>query len=182
MDYVIHDIKTERQNVSEGLPAGYKAIPFAFYIVSAATLLLSFFFYLGKQNYQADAQEMQVRLSEAEALQYEYQATQQELAAESQRAEGIARWLEGSHPIQPVVVAISRSMARDSTIAELALDRNPELPAHTLMQLKIDGAGTQQIENTLAEIYQLNYQTYSAQQVKGRNSTDFQATLIFSRR
>lgn len=182
MDYVIHDLKTERQNVSEGLPAGYKAVPFAFYVVTAATLLLSLYFYLGKQTYQASSDEMQLRLAEAETLEFQHQATQQGLAAESQRAEGIARWLEGSHPIQPVVVAIGRSMARDSTVAELALDRNPELPAHTLMQLKIDGAGTQQIETTLAAIYQLNYQTYSAQQVKGRNATDFQATLIFSRR
>lgn len=182
MDYVIHDIKTERQNVSEGLPAAYKAVPIAFFVVTATALLLSLYFYLGKNAYQITAQEMQHRLGEAEGLKFQHQATQQELAAESQRAEGIARWLEGSHPIQPVVVSIGRSMARDSTIAELALDRNPELPAHTLMQLKIDGAGSQQIEDTLSAIYQLNYQTYSAQQVKGRNSTDFQATLIYSRR
>jgi hypothetical protein len=69
-------------------------------------------------------------------------------------------------------------MGKDSTVAELSLDRNPEIPAHTFLQLKIDGGGSEQIEHTLDSIYALSYQTYSAQQVKGRNSTDFQATLI----
>ena len=47
-------------------------------------------------------------------------------------------------------------------------------------ELKIDGGGSEQIESTLDAIYALNYQTYSAQQVKGRNTTDFQGTLIHS--
>jgi hypothetical protein len=182
MDYIIHDIKTERQNVSEGLPAALKAVPVAFYVACALSVLLSFYFYLGKKAYEATTQEMQHRAATAEAEQYQHQSAQQAIAAESQHAEAIARWLEASGPLQPVVVAIGRSMARDATIAELSLNRNPELPAHTLMQLKVDGAGSQQIESTLSEIYQLNYQTYSAQQVKARNATDFQATLIHTRR
>ena len=98
----------------------------------------------------------------------------------AQKADGLAKWLEGSRPIQPVTVAIGRSMTKNSTIAELTLDRNPELPAHTNMQLKINGGGSEQIETTLDSITALNFQTYSANQTRGQNAIDFEATLIWN--
>lgn len=182
MDDIIHDLKTERQNVSEGLPAGYKLIPVTFYFVSVATIFLSLFFYLSKKAYEATELSMRERGDIAQSQQSSYVAQQNALTSEAKSAEGIAKWLEGSRGLQPVTVAIGRSMGKDSTIAELSLDRNPEIPAHTFLQLKIDGGGSQQIENTLNSIYALDFQTYSAQQVKGRNSTDFQATLIYTDR
>ena len=180
MDTIIYDLKSERQNVSSGLPAGYKIVPIAFYFTAVSALLLSLYFFLSKQSYERTDEQMQFRLSQAKAEETEYTSQQKNVIAEALKAEGIAKWLEGSHPLQPVTVAIGRSMGKDSTIAELALNRNPEIPAHTFMQLKIDGGGSEQIEDTLTSINALSYQTYSAQQVKGRNSTDFQATLIFS--
>lgn len=180
MEKTIHDLKTERQNVSAGLPATYKLIPVAFYIVAVASLALTLYFYLSKKAYEASEAQMNVRLSEAQGKQSEFSTEREAIVTESQKAEGIARWLEGCRPLQPVAAVIGRSMGKDSTIAELSLDRNPEIPAHTFMQLKVDGGGSEQIENTLAAVNALDYQTYSAQQVKGRNSTDFQATLIHS--
>ena len=182
MENVIHDLKTERQNVSEGLPPAYKLVPIAFYVVSVASVFLSLYFYLSKKAYESTEAVMQARLEEAQNQQSTFMTQQETVTEEARRAESIAKWLEGSRPLQPVTVAIGRSMSKDSTVAELALDRNPEIPAHTFLQLKIDGGGTEQIEETLTSIYALNYQTYSAQQVKGRDSTDFQATLIHSDR
>lgn len=178
MDNIIHDLKTERQNVSSGLPLGYKLIPAAFYAVAGAAIFLSLYFYLSKKAYEATESQMQGRIAEAQAEQATLIAGQEEIVAESKKAEVFAKWLDGSRPLQPVTSAVGRSMGKDSTIAELSLNRNPEIPAHTFMQLKIDGGGSEQIEITLDAIYALQYQTYSAQQVKGRNSTDFQATLI----
>jgi len=182
MDNIIHDLKTERQNVSEGLPAGYKLVPVAFYIISIATVFLCLFFYLSKKAYESTETVMRERLTQAQSQQSGFVAQQNAISEESKKAEGIAKWLEGSRPLQPVTVAVGRSMGKDSTVAELSLDRNPEIPAHTFMQLKIDGGGSQQLEHTLSAINALDYQTYSAQQVKGRNSTDFQATLIYTDR
>lgn len=182
MDNIIHDLKTERQNVSEGLPSGFKLVPTAFYIVSISAVFLSLYFYLGKKAYETSEASMRDRLAQAESQRSTFLAQQEGVSSQAKRAEGIAKWLEGSRPLQPITAVIGRSMGKDSTVAELSLDRNPEIPAHTFMQLKIDGGGSQQIEATLNEIYGLNFQTYSAQQVKGKNSTDFQATLIYSDR
>lgn len=180
MDNIIHDLKTERQSVSAGLPGAFKLVPVLFYLSTVASLVLSGFFYLSIKGHEAAQQEMHLRLSQANTEKGEYTSRQQSIVEKSKRAEGIAKWLEGCHPIQPVTVAIGRSMGKDTTIAELNLNRNPEIPAHTFLQLKIDGGGSEQIEDTLNSVNALNYQTYSAQQVKGRNSTDFQATLIFA--
>lgn len=178
MHEVIHDLKTERQNVSAGLPGAYKLIPAAFYVVAAASVFLSLYFYLSKKAYEATEAEMQIRIATARAEVENLTLKQQSIVDESKKAEAFAKWLDGSRPLQPVTVAVGRSMGKDSTVAELSLSRNPEIPAHTFMQLKVDGGGSTQIETTLDAIYALHYQTYSAQQVKGENSTDFQATLI----
>ncbi len=178
MHDIIHDLKTERQNVSAGLPSGYKLVPVSFYLVSTASIFLSLYFYLSKKAYEATEAEMRIRISDAKTNEATILANQQSIVDEAKKAETFAKWLDGARPLQPVTVAVGRSMGKDSTVAELSLTRNPEIPAHTFLQLKIDGGGTTQIETTLDSIYALNYQTYSAQQVKGDNSTDFQAILI----
>ncbi len=178
MNYLIHDIKSERQNVSGGLPAGYKLIPVLFYLVSAGSIVLSAYFYLSKKAYETAESDYRNRISQAQSEEGSLQAKQKTIVTESKKAEVVAKWLEGSRPLQPVTVVIGRSINKDSTIAELSLERNPDIPAHTFMQFKVDGAGAGQIESSLDSIYALGYETYSAQQVKGEKSTDFQATLI----
>ncbi|MEM7600497.1 MAG: hypothetical protein AAF357_03665 [Verrucomicrobiota bacterium] len=179
MPNLIHDIKTERQSVSAGLPALYKVVPIAFYAVTLGSILLSGLFWLNLRRSETRTEELSSRVSAAQLEQTNLLSQQSTIVDESKEAEGIAEWLEGSRPLQAITVAVGRSMASDATIAELALNRNPEIPAHTFMQFKIDNASAEQIEQSLAAIYALKYQTYSAQQVKGRNAIDFQATLIF---
>lgn len=182
MDNIIHDLKTQRQGVSGGLPGIYKLIPIAFYVGVALSLVLSLFFYLSIREYKVKKIRWEQQLSQSKAANNKFVASFNEITAITQNAEGLAAWLEGARPLQPVTTAIGRSMGPNSTIAELAFDRNPEIPAHTFLNLKVNGGGTDQIESTLASINALNYQTYSAQQVKATNAVDFQATLIYSDR
>ncbi len=180
MEYIIHDLKTERQDVSAGLPSGYKLIPTLFYIVSVASVFLSLYFYASKKAYQTSESQMKSRTSEARTQETRFRAQQQGITAESQKAEGIAQWLEGSRPLQPVTVAINRSMSKDSTIAELTLTRDRDIPSNTFVQLKIDGGGTEQIDSARSALSSLNYQIYHSNEKKGRNSTDFQGTLVYA--
>ncbi|MDF1853744.1 MAG: hypothetical protein P1U85_23135 [Verrucomicrobiales bacterium] len=180
MNTIIHDIKTERANVSGGLPAGFKIVPVSFYLAAVATIFLSLYFFLSKNAYEENETTSQSQLSLAQSQKSQFISQQQGIVSDARRAEGFAKWLDGAHPLQPVIAAVGRSMGKDSTVAELSLDRNPEIPAHTFLQLKVDGAGSTQIDTTRSDIYALDYLTYSEQQVKGRNSIDFQATLIFN--
>ena len=67
MHEIIHDLKTERQNVSAGLPAGYKLVPASFYLVATASVFLSLYFYLSKKAHEAAEAEMRVRISDAKS-------------------------------------------------------------------------------------------------------------------
>ena len=71
-------------------------------------------------------------------------------------------------------------MEGNASIAELNLERNPQIPAHLFMTVKVNGGGSKQIEGTLDALGSMNYHAYSAQQIKGSESVDFQATLIWN--
>jgi len=180
MEFIIHDLKNNRQNTTGGLPGILKIVPIAFYLGTIFSVLLSLYFYFSYKAYKSSEQSMNQRLAAAQAEISRITVQEAGIVDTAERAGSLAEWLEGARPIQPVTVAVARSMEKESTIAELSLNRNPEIPAHTFMELKINGGGSQQIETTLEAIYALNYQTYSAQQVKGKNAIDFQATLIYN--
>ncbi len=180
MEIIIHDLKNDRQNVSGGLPSILKLVPIAFYIGTVLSILLSLYFYFSFKAYKSSAEVMKNRATNATGETQRIQQQDLKIREISTRANQLAQWLEGSRPLQPITVAIARSMAKNSTIAELSLNRNPEIPAHTFMELKVNGGGSQQVQATLDSIYALNYQTYSAQEVKGKNAIDFQATLIYN--
>lgn len=180
MDFIIHDFKSERQGVSGGLPASLKIVPIAFYITAVAAALLSLYFTFSIRAYKKETEVLQRQLTDYQAETSRIQADEAKLHDIAEKASHLGEWLEGARPIQPITVAVGRSMSKNSTIAELSLNRNPEIPAHTFLELKINGGGSLQVESTLNAIYALNYQTYSAQQVKAKNATDFQATLIYN--
>ncbi|MBP6601598.1 MAG: hypothetical protein KA250_07335, partial [Verrucomicrobiales bacterium] len=83
MQTIIHDLKTERQNVSAGLPPSYKFIPVAFYLISAASIFLSLYFYLSKKAYEATNAVMQARISEAQTSEATQMSSQEDIVAES---------------------------------------------------------------------------------------------------
>lgn len=179
MENIIHDLKTQRQGVSGGLPAAYKLIPITFYLGLIVTLLASLFFYMGIRSHKTDKITWEGKLKTSKSAQTKFSNSHNEIVEIAEKADGLAKWLEGSRPLQPVTTAIGRSMGPSATISELSFDRSPEIPAHTFMQLKIDNGGSEQIESTLASINALSYLTYSANRVKAATAIDFQATLIY---
>ncbi|MBU6179582.1 MAG: hypothetical protein KGR69_07940, partial [Verrucomicrobia bacterium] len=96
MHELIHDLKTERQNVSAGLPSAYKLVPVSFYLVSAASVFLSLYFFLGKRTYESIEDEMRQRITNAKAEEARHLAGQKSIVDESKRAESFAKWLEGA--------------------------------------------------------------------------------------
>lgn len=181
MNFIVQDIKTDRPNISGGLPSIYRIVPIAFYGGSVLAILLNLMFYTNLRSYQRAEKSWQTEIADAQAQQQTLVQKQTQIAEEARAAERIADWVEGSRPIQPISTTITRSMQANATIAELNMDRNPQMPAHLFMTLKINNAGTEQLESTLDSLAAIDYQTYSAQQVKTENAIDFQATLIWNR-
>jgi hypothetical protein len=181
MSFIVQDIKTDRPNISGGLPSIYRLVPILFYTCCILAILLNFVFYTSLRSYQRDEKVWQAEIADAQSQQQSLIEEQARVTEESNSSERIADWVEGSRPVQPISAIIARSMQANATIAELNMDRNPQMPAHLFMTLKINNAGSEQLEATLDALTAVDYQTYSAQQVKAENAIDFQATLIWNR-
>jgi hypothetical protein len=181
MTFIVQDIKTDRPNISGGLPASYRMVPLAFYSSALMALAMNLFLYTSLRKYQRDEKIWLSQVAEAESEKLAIEQKQSQVIDEAHAAERIADWVEGSRPVQPLGATISRSMQATATIAELTLDRNPQMPAHLFMTLKLNNAGSEQLEATLDSLAALDFQTYSAQQVKTENALDFQATLIWNK-
>lgn len=181
MTFIVQDIKTDRPNISGGLPASYRMVPFVFYGAALMAIAMNLFLYTSLRNHQRDEKIWMSQVAEAESEKLAIEQRQNQIIEESHAAERIADWVEGSRPVQPLGATISRSMQATATIAELTLDRNPQMPAHLFMTLKLNHAGSEQLDSTLDSLAALDFQTYGANQVKTENALDFQATLIWNK-
>ena len=180
MEFIVHDIKTDRPNISGGLPGIYKLVPIGFYLSAFVGIGLCIFFFMSERTYRSSENEWNEKTQQAQAIQTGVVAKQSQISQEADEAAEMADWLEGARPVQPISITIARSMEGNASIDELNLERNPQIPAHLFMTVKVNGGGSQQIEGTLDALGALNYHAYSAQQVKGRNAVNFQATLIWN--
>lgn len=176
---ICHDLKTERREVSQGLPPYMRLVPIAFYVSMVGCALLSVWFYLGYKGAKSQSETASL-----EATQFESQAGQvgrerDELEKLNLRAGSTADWVEGAHGLQPLAVVVGRSVGDKATISELNMTRNSEIPAQILFTLKMDGVSSSVMDSTLDGVRALNFKAYSAEQTKKGDSLDYNATLVY---
>ncbi len=176
---ICNDLKTERPDVSQGLPPYFRAIPILFFagIVSAGGL--GTWFYVGFRSASASKTYWVEEDAKSKAAAEKIGKEKKEILEQNERAKEVVEWMEGAQGLQPLSVAITRSVAPTVTISELSLTRNTEIPSQIYFSLKLDGAGPDQLDRTLASVKDLSYRAYSAQQTKAKSSLDYKATLIW---
>jgi len=177
--HLCHDLKTERPGLSGGMPGIFRIVPLLFYLAIIYGIAVNGYKVYRFQQLRVAISEHEAR-AEAENLQKnQITQKQQQMLDEINRAEEMAAWLNGARPVQPVVLSICRSFGANSSISQLSLERNPEIPEHTAFLIKINGDANRQLEGTIAALNELNYFPYSSQQVQGENALDYQATLVW---
>ena len=82
-------------------------------------------------------------------------------------------------PLQPLVVGIVRSMAPNSSIVELNLERDAETPSQLKLGLRLNTDSDKQLENTLEVIRKMNYREFSPTQTRVRGDLDYRASLLW---
>lgn len=176
---ICNDVKTERPDVSQGLPNYFRAIPILFYFCLVAGIALGSWFYLGFRNAAASKDYWTQEDTRQKQANETLSAEQTSILEQNERARDVVEWMEGAQALQPLSVAITRSVSPTVTISELSLTRNAEIPSQIYFSLKLDGAGPDQLDRTLAGVKELSYRAYSAQQTKAKDSLDYKATLIW---
>jgi len=110
------------------------------------------------------------------------QADRTKLESSAKRASDFVSWIEGSRALQPLAVAIARSVDEKSSIPELAFDRDTENPTQIKLSLKLLTNDTRQLDRTLEAVERVDFRPYSARQTQGKGLIDYQATLLWQNR
>lgn len=176
---IIDDLKTERSDVAPGLPGYFRIVPVFFYLTIVGGILLSvFFLYLLRNAASAEA-DWKARTAERNKSLALIKTETTAVEAQARRANDVLSWVEGSRNLQPLVVAIIRSMEPSSSIAELALARDPATPTQMKLTLRLNAQGTRQLDATLEQIAAMNFRAYNPNRTQSRGEIDYDATLIY---
>jgi hypothetical protein len=178
-DYLCHDFKSPRADASRRLPSTFRFIPIAFYLSILGGI------YVVTMDVAKLRRAEQERVS-AEQLKKEHDETRAKLESEKlamdiekAKAEAVAKWVEGTRVIQPLIVEAARTIQGEVRIAELALDRNAELPAQIDVSLRLTGADSAHVTAVEQAFGKLNYKPYSQQQARTQEMIDYRSTLVF---
>ena len=174
----IDDFKSDRKDIAPPLPMVLRLVPLLFYCSIAVAIILSSIFAI---QYQIAVQKLDNHKAMTTSLGTQTQdARNQRAALEAQikKATDVQSWVSSSRPLQPLILAITRSMGLRSSIVDLRLDREADNPAQIRMNLSVGTDSTKQLDLTIEKIAALNYRAFSPTQNLGRGQLDYKATLV----
>jgi len=180
---ICHDLKTERPDVAQPLPAVASALPIAFYLACVGAIGLNVMFWMKTKAANEKRDEWQQVESSEIRQKGDIVSKQESLDKEEARAKDVLAWIEGSRSFQPLIVSIAKSMEAKGSIVELGLARDPSNPRQVRLDIKFEGLANvrAQIESIELALLGMGYRTYGAQQTRGQGnkSYDYQATLLW---
>lgn len=180
LDLLAPDLKTERGNMSGGLPGYYRAVPVLFYVTVLASITMLVYFSMETRKLAAERDREVSRQNDQLMIADEVGGQRFEIEQENVRAEAVAKWIETAQGLQPLVAALARSVDVDSSIDTLSLKRNPEVLAQIFLTLRLNGNVQQQIDSSMAAVRDLNYRSFSAKQSQLEGILDYDTTLIWN--
>ena len=180
--FLCHDFKTPRTDMSRRLPSSMRVVPVMFFVIliGATFFLIKDWTDLNKAT--SDLAQANARKDEAIAAKTKLQSEKSDIETEKFRAEGIAKWVEGTRVMQPISVAIARSMPPETNITELVLERNADFPAQVSMLLRLVNGGALEIEKVQKALERLHYRSHSPQQARQGDLMEFRSMLVWQDR
>lgn len=177
----IDDFKTDRKDISPPLPVVFRLLPILFYL---SLVFLAVIGTLALWHNKVASDRLQAAQQRVATAQQEIVATKASRAALEERirrATDLEGWVLASRPLQPLVVAIVRSMGPNSSIVELSLERDPETPSRLRLGLRLNTDSDKQLEKTLEAIRGMDYREISPTQTMVRGDLSYRASLVWQK-
>ena len=175
----IDDLKTDRKDIMPALPMVFRVVPILFYGALAFLIVIGS---LAFWNMRVATQKRDAIKQRITSLQTEIATTKADRAAlevKIREATDLEAWVLASMPLQPLIVAIVRSMDPQSSIVDLKLERDTETPSQLRLGLRLNTNSDQQLEDTLEVIRRMNYREFSPTQTRVRGDLDYRASLLW---
>jgi len=181
---VFHDLKTERSDVAQPLPAVASALPIAFYLACIGAIGLNIMFWMNTKEANAERDQFKQAQTSEIKLKGDLVAKRQDLDKEVTQAEDVRGWIEGSRSFQPLIDAIAKSVDSKTSIVELGLSRDKSNSNQVQLSVKFDGLrnSRSQIEATEMALQSMGYRPYNVRRTRdGAQSLNYQATLLWQK-
>lgn len=177
--FLCHDFKTPRTDMSRRLPSTMRLVPVMFYLILAGSSIFIIKDWTDLKKSEGDLTLATSRRDEAMSAKGKLKDEKVQIETEKFRAEGIAKWVEGTRVVQPISVAIARAMPPETNITELELSRNADFPAQVSMLLRLVNGGAPEIEKVQKSLERLHYRSHSPQQARQGDLMEFRSMLVW---
>jgi hypothetical protein len=177
----IDDFKTDRKDITPPLPMVFRLLPILFYL---SLVFLAVIGTLALWHNKVAADRLQATQQRVATVQQEIASTKASRAAleeQIRRSTDLEGWVLASRPLQPLVVAITRSIGPNSSIVELSLERDPETPSRLKLGLRLNTDSDKQLEKTLDAIRDMDYREISPTQTMVRGDLSYRASLVWQK-
>ncbi len=175
---IADDFKTDRKEITPPLPAILRLVPILFYLTVVSTIILCGLFLYQLKLANDSILTAQSGLAESQAQVAAAASERKTLEAQILRATDVQGWVEGSRPLQPLVVAVTRSIGEEASLADLKLDRDEESPSSLKLAMRIGTSSPSQLEATTDAISRENFRLLQPEQTLAEGQINYRATIV----
>lgn len=177
----IDDFKAQRKDIMPPLPMVFRLVPILFYL---SLIFLTVVGSLAVWRTRVSAQLRDEALARVQSVRQEIDAQKSAraaLEAKIRTATHLEAWVLASMPLQPLVVAILRSMEPGTSVVELTVERDLETPAQLKLGLRLNTDSDEQLLKTLDVIRAMNYREVSPTQSRIKGDLAYNASLLWQK-
>ena len=177
----IDDFKIVRKGILPPLPMIFRLVPILLYLSLVFLLVVGS---LAMWRTRVSAQLRDEALSRVQGVRQEIDAQKAARAALEEKirtATHLESWVMASMPLQPLVVAIMRSMDPDTSVVDLTVERDLDTPAQLKLGLRLNTDSDEQLLKTLEVIRSMNYREVSPTQTRLKGDLAYRASLLWQK-
>lgn len=176
---ICHDFKTPRTDTSKRLPSSFILVPFIFYISVLGGIFLNISAYVRYRDATMKRDSFKQQQAEHESSKAQLETQEHAVEKEKTKAEKLAQWIEGTRTLQPISIAIIRSVPPEITLSDMNFERSLDIPAQINLNVRINNGSMDEVSRIQTGLQNLNYRPYNSQQLKNGETLEFKTMLVF---
>lgn len=177
-ELICHDFKTPRRDASGRLPNIFMLVPVLFYLALLGGTALNVKFYLDYRKSVTERDNWKRFQAERDTARAQFEVQLAGIESEARRAGKLAEWIETTRTMQPICMAVARSVPAEISLSELSLERAADMASRINLAVRINGGTTQEVGRIQEAIVGQHYRPVNSQQIKNPDNLEFRTMLV----